>query len=71
MSLEPDSTIWLAAMLSVSTRVWRYSSLADMLLWKVMSMPMSGENCSLIDTVLMSYIDDGVGSPVCTSSTKP
>ena len=43
-------------MLSVRTRVLRYSTLKVMLLFSVMSSPASGEKASLIDTLLMSYM---------------
>ena len=60
MSLELASLICRAVMESVRTRVVRYSSLAVMLFWKVTFRPASGANDSLMLTVLMSYMDEGM-----------
>ena len=70
-SLERDSLSCCEVMLSVRTRVLRYSTFAVRLFTNVMSTPMRGEKLSLMLTVLTSNSQLGTGLPVATSVTKP
>ena len=70
-SREAVSTSWQALILRFRIRLVLYSTLAVSPFLRVASIPMRGENCSLMDTMLISKRDEGMGFPVCTSSTKP
>ena len=62
-SLERLSLSWTLVIERFSTRVVRYSSLMVMLFCNVTSIPNSGENCSLMLTVEMLYMLEGVSEP--------
>ena len=70
-SLLRASFICTLVMLRLSTLVVRYSSLQVMLFCSVTSMPSSGANDSLMLTVLILYIELGMGLPVVASVMNP